>query len=385
MKTWRNSLKFDRSGGRLIVSAMTLFLSLPAIFAGIPTQIEVRPASVLDFNRTNLSTPRPPIQKDVDVKNIGEENLTVTNAEIVSGDTTRFRLRDSFEEFELVPDATNDIDLLFDPPPTTPEGIYEAVLRITTNLPAPNDTVEVTLRGEVVLSSPGLPGSVVINEFCYDSSFLGVTYDYNNDGTASEQDDEFVEIYNVTNNAIDISGWSIDDNGRPSEDAFVFPSGTILPPKGFAIVFGGGTPTGFRVPAFAGMRRLGNDGDRIYLEDGFGDIDSVGYEMDASGTMNNLPGEANGGSFARELDGASTFVVRAPGEDVTPGRTNDLNAPPEGLLGDMDGDGDVRVDDLLAWIASRAADNPVGDFNGDQQTGGLDLFVLASNWMKSEG
>ncbi|MCA9447142.1 MAG: lamin tail domain-containing protein [Candidatus Omnitrophica bacterium] len=368
--------------GALFASAASAYLAMP-IMAGNTGQIEVKPVSLLDYGRTNLSNPLPPINKDVDITNIGTTNVTIQSAEIVSGDTTRFRLRSPFSSTVLIPNGTEDVDIEFAPGPTTPNGVYEAVLRITTDLVSPNDVIDITLRGEVVLSTPGLPGSVVINEFSYDPSTGGVVRDYNNDGGASDEEDEFVEIFNVTNQAVDISGWSIDDKGRPSEDAFVFPANTILPAKGFAIVFNGGTPTGFKVPAFTGLPRLGNGGDRIFLEDGFGDIDSVGYEDDATGTMNNLAGEADGGSFARELDGATAFVVREPA-DVTPGRTNDLEAGMDGLPGDLDEDGDVQPDDLLALLEALSTGDTVGDVNQDGENDGLDLFLAGSNWMVSE-
>jgi len=358
-------------------------IDAPPILAGNTGQIEVRPETLLDYGRTNLTTPLPPINKDVDIENTGTTNVTIQSAAIVSGDTARFRLRNSFSPFVLVPGATDDIDIEFAPGPTTPNGVYEALLQIGTDLDAPNDLFEITLRGEVVLSSPGLPGTVVINEFSYDPSMDGIVRDYNNDGGASSEEDEFVELYNTTNQAIDISGWSLDDSGRPSEDAFVFPSGTTLGPRRFAIVFGGGTPTGFSVPAFTGLPRLGNGGDRIFLEDGFGDMDSVGYEDDATGTMNNLTGIADGGSFARTLDGSSAFVVREP-VDVTPGRTNDLDADPEGLPGDLDEDGDVGPDDLIALVGALASGDESGDVDQDGQNTGWDLFLAGSNWRVSE-
>ncbi|MBN2092872.1 lamin tail domain-containing protein [candidate division KSB1 bacterium] len=69
------------------------------------------------------------------------------------------------------------------------------------------------------------PGDVIINEIMYDPK---------------DENEEWVELYNATNSAIDISGWIItDDNTYPSlsgEGKLTIPDGTTIPAGGFVIL-----------------------------------------------------------------------------------------------------------------------------------------------------
>lgn len=181
------------------------------------------------------------------------------------------------------------------------------------------------------LSPRGTPGQpngtagtvprVVINECSYDPAFQGVVNDYNRDGVLDDSHEEFVELYNTTSQPIDLSGWTIDDDNPANGNTFTFPLGTVIPAGGFVVVFGGGAPTGFSVPTFTGLPRLGNGGDQVRLYDGAGEVDSLGYEDRAFGTLNNLSLVANGGSLARILDGDPEFEARES-DRVTAGSTN---------------------------------------------------------------
>jgi len=84
------------------------------------------------------------------------------------------------------------------------------------------------------------PLSIVINEVLADPP-SGSAGDANGDGTRSSSQDEFVELANVTDAAVDISGWRLgDDEGI----GFTFPAGYIMQPRSFVVVFGGGDVTG---------------------------------------------------------------------------------------------------------------------------------------------
>lgn len=192
----------------------------------------------------------------------------------------------------------------------------------------------VALRGTPGLpnGNPGIGVAVVINELSYDPSDGGVARDFNADGVGNEEQDEFVEIYNTTNQAIDISGWTLDDDNPGNGNTFVFQPATILSPNGFVVVFGGGIPTGFNVPTFVGLPRLGNSGDQIRLHDGNEEVDSVGFESGAAGTLNNLVFESDGGVAARVTDGSLAFEPRDP-DEATPGATNNLDGPPLDVSG----------------------------------------------------
>jgi len=48
---------------------------------------------------------------------------------------------------------------------------------------------------------------------------------------------DWVELYNDATSAADISGWKIhDDHGPDYTQAYIFPVGTILPPKSYTIL-----------------------------------------------------------------------------------------------------------------------------------------------------
>ena len=90
-----------------------------------------------------------------------------------------------------------------------------------------------------------LLGGIIINEILVDPNGAS-NYDTDGNGTAGATD-EYVELYNSSSTAIDISGLQLWDQGVGNW--FTFPSGTILQPGGHAMVMsgvqaGGSLPTG---------------------------------------------------------------------------------------------------------------------------------------------
>ena len=67
----------------------------------------------------------------------------------------------------------------------------------------------------------------------------GVPADANGDGIVSATDDEFIEIFNPSLDAVDLSGWYLTDNIKTRH---IFSSGFSLPGQGIVVVFGGGSP-----------------------------------------------------------------------------------------------------------------------------------------------
>lgn len=117
---------------------------------------------------------------------------------------------------------------------------------------------------------------ILINEILADPDpILG---DSNGDGEVNSDDDEFVELVNLTGKTLDISGWSIFDEVRLR---YAFPDGTSLPNGCAVVVFGGGVPSGTFGGSqvfTAGSLGLNNTGDLITVVDPDGVIMAVaGY------------------------------------------------------------------------------------------------------------
>ena len=104
-------------------------------------------------------------------------------------------------------------------------------------------------------SIPQAHAFIFISEILADPA-AGPAGDANSDGVASSSDDEFVELFNDANEAVDLSGWSLSDALRTRH---VFPSGSVLPKQQFLVIFGSNASTG--------TLSLNNTGDTVTLYD----------------------------------------------------------------------------------------------------------------------
>jgi hypothetical protein len=161
----------------------------------------------------------------------------------------------------------------------------------------------------------GIANHIVINEVYYD-------VDSREACGPVEQDpqNEWIELYNPTENWVDISGWIIEEN---LSSGFIPPS-SLIPSGGFAIIAQDSSTWQFwNIPDKAIKIELGekignglaNDGDRVILKDRQGNIvDQMSYEGDTN-VWNPAPplnGEGNpydlpdGHSLGRDPDGFDT-------------------------------------------------------------------------------
>ncbi|HPB97340.1 MAG TPA: lamin tail domain-containing protein, partial [Polyangiaceae bacterium] len=111
--------------------------------------------------------------------------------------------------------------------------------------------------------------------------------DANGDGISHPVEDEFVEIVNVTNKAVDLTGWRVADSFMTR---FAFPPGTIVEPGKAVVVFGGGIESAFSsfdgASVFVSSNQLGlnNSGDRVTLTDKSGEVaDEMKYGSEGGG------------------------------------------------------------------------------------------------------
>lgn len=149
--------------------------------------------------------------------------------------------------------------------------------------------------------------NLLLNEILYDPSNSGLDGDANGDGEYVHNDDEFVELVNVSNSNLDISGYEFYDNanlmsGMPNH---IVPPGTVLSPMKAYVVFGGGNPTGdfggaIVHTASASVLNLNNSSDTLTIKNDIGETIIV-FDIEV---LSNNPNE----SYSRLPDICGDFV-----------------------------------------------------------------------------
>lgn len=193
----------------------------------------------------------------------------------------------------------------------------------STSTPALTDTgspeVTVTLTPEQPSDTPTPvyieDEEIVLNEIHADpDQILG---DANGDGVISSDDDEFLELINLTDSELDISDWVIADAVRPR---FTFPPGTVLAGHCGLIIFGGGSPSGEfggSLVLTAGSLALNNTGDTISIWDRDGKLRLRTFYGPEGGLNQSLTRNPDlTGHFPLELHGE---IPLAEGRSYSPG------------------------------------------------------------------
>ena len=130
--------------------------------------------------------------------------------------------------------------------------------------------------------APQSPSGVVINELSYDDS--------------STDDYEFVELYNGSTAAVDISGWTLveEDGSSTSGNVHTIMAGTILQPGAFWVIGDMLVPNKNEDLSYS----LENGPDGVYLADTNGVVqDGVAWEVQR--WTNVIPTWLEGDGFAR--------------------------------------------------------------------------------------
>jgi hypothetical protein len=148
--------------------------------------------------------------------------------------------------------------------------------------------------------------------------------DTNGDGTIDPGDDEFIEFYNNSGYAVDLTGMQLRSR---SGILHTFPSGTVVSDQGFLVLFGGGTPTGafggaIVQTASSGALNLGDRGGRLMLLDGGERVTAGGYRNRlGAGISLNLNPEGTGFRLRmvdhRNVDGNDADNALSPGSFAT--------------------------------------------------------------------
>jgi len=115
--------------------------------------------------------------------------------------------------------------------------------------------------------TPNLYSQIVINEVYADVA-VSLIGDANGDGIRSAREDEFIELFNQDSLPVDLSGFQLIIAQTVKHE---FEEGTMIPPKSFLVIFGGGKPNGLFgespiLLASSGSLGLSNSGTSILLQ-----------------------------------------------------------------------------------------------------------------------
>ncbi|MCB1560855.1 MAG: cadherin-like domain-containing protein [Xanthomonadales bacterium] len=269
--------------------------------SGTPAELLAAIGNVANWTSDNTNPVAYPSSFTVSA---GTPNLSIDDVSMAEGDagTTTFT-------FTVSIDNTSGSDVTFDyvtvdGTATTADSDYVGITTTAGTITAGNltTTIDVTVNGDTTIESDedftvelssvvganvtdGVgTGTIldddapdwIINEFQSDPAPAG---DANGDGVSSTTDDEFVEIYNNSGSAADISGWTLKDAVGVKH---TFPPSTTIPANCAIVVFGGGTPTGtfgYATVQVASTGNIGlnNSGDTITLNDGSTDVVTYTY------------------------------------------------------------------------------------------------------------
>lgn len=135
---------------------------------------------------------------------------------------------------------------------------------------------------------------IVINEIMYHHRPLWLP-EY------TESGEEWIELYNRSDAAVDLSGWSFTEGVK-----YVFPQGTVLNPGEYLVVAGDAAALAAKYPTVPVLGNLSgslaNDGERILLLDTAGNPADEVYYYDEG----NWPGFADGAGSSLELRNPDT-------------------------------------------------------------------------------
>lgn len=173
------------------------------------------------------------------------------------------------------------------------------------------------------LSMGAASAQLIINEVLYDPSNNELDGDANGDGTYDQEYDSFIEFVNIGETNFDASNYKIWDDLDNGELRYTIPEGTIVPPNGALVVFGGGQLVGDFGGAIvlalegaeAGMN-LNNSGEVIVIQDA-DDNTVLTFDSDA---LSNNPNESYTrnpditGEFEQHND--NTPILFSPGTQI---------------------------------------------------------------------
>jgi DNA/RNA endonuclease YhcR with UshA esterase domain len=260
-----------------------------------------------------------------------------------------------------------------------------------------------------VLNYDTIPETVVLNELLIDPE----TFDHNNNNDLSDEDEEFIEVFNKAGSVIDVGGYQLHD--AIGSNVLNVPAGITIPDSGYLLLYASSELYVFDVNAdtqatglwLGTWPGLDNTGDTIRLYDNvFNEIDDKGYSSSdvlpdfsiarlpngSYNWVNNAfptPGQDNGSQFVwsianafRDLD--SNYVPDLRDSTVTiagvitapPGIFSDLEAYIQDHSGGVCLFGDFVVP--LNYGDSITATGTVEQYRGKNELADLTYTLLGS-------
>ncbi|MBE2233339.1 MAG: lamin tail domain-containing protein, partial [Anaerolinea sp.] len=224
------------------------------------------------------------------LNNSGGDSVRLLRPDGVEVESTSYRAAPADGAYSKTMDGGSEWTLAYPPSPGASNQ--------PASTPTPTPTATPT-------ATPGVyPDGISLNEYMPDPAS-----DWNGDG-AADQDDEYIELYNASDMAVDLSGWrldDVDDGLRASPDGsppYILPAGASIPAGGFLLVF-----------RSASGIALNNDGDSVRL------LRPDGVVVEAAEYSSSRDDQA----ASKTIDGGSEWTRSYP---PTPGGSNHPNGTP---------------------------------------------------------
>lgn len=275
------------------------------------TTEDVEPLPGTFESKVALSTDKLTISEDAGTLELTATLSVVASSEVVvsltySGEATSGQDYSAASTITIAAGSLSSSITLAAINDTEEEGIEKIIVEVSSITGEANEDGEqsVTINLEDDDVAPTI--QLLLNEILYDPSNSGLDGDANGDGSYAQNEDEFVELINLSSQAIDISGFQLFDLESLGATAnHTFPNGTILEPGKAIVVFGGGTPTGSFGGAIiqissSGDLNLNNAGDELILQDATG-TELLRFDIEP---LSNNPNE----SYTRSPDLSGDFV-----------------------------------------------------------------------------
>ena len=208
--------------------------------------------------------------------------------------------------------------------------------------PSPSATPTATLA----VSPTPYPDGISLNEYMPNPEDV----DWNNDGILGDGNDEYIELYNAGDAAVDLSGWQVDDVAGGGSAPYTLPPGSTLAAHGFLVLWSR--------DSHIALNNSGGDSVRLLRPDGV-EVESTSYRA--------APAD---GAYSKTMDGGSEWTLAYP---PSPGASNQPASTPTPTPTATPG---VYPDGISL---NEYMPDPASDWNGDGAANQNDEYIELHN------